>query len=194
MLTPDRFAHKFAMALPYPQYLTTAKPHERDHWTSMRQRVALAPQQTQLVRSFSRRINILVLSGTWCGDCAHQCPMLDAIAAANPASPTGGIDLRFLDRDIHSDLADAVRICGGRRVPTAIFLNEDHEFTALMGDKSLARLRAIAARSLGASCPLPGAPIPDDEITATLADWLSEVERVHLILRLSPKLRDRHQD
>ena len=36
---------------------------------------------------------------------------------------------------------------------------------------------------------------PDkDELEATLADWLNEVERVQLMLRLTPRLRQKHQD
>ena len=41
---------------------------------------------------------------------------------------------------------------------------------------------------------MPGAPVPDDELQATLQDWLDEVERVHLILRLSGRLRRKHGD
>jgi hypothetical protein len=85
-------------------------------------------------------------------------------------------------------------ICGGRRVPTVLFLNEDFEFVSILGDRSLTRYRAMAAKQLGASCPLPGAPVPADEIAATRQDWLNEFERVQLVLRLSPKLRERYND
>jgi hypothetical protein len=71
---------------------------------------------------------------------------------------------------------------------------EDFEFMSLLGDKTLSRLRAKAAKSLGAACPLPGAELPADELAATLQEWLNEVERVHLLLRLSTRLRELHQD
>lgn len=116
--------------------------------------------------------------------------MLDHIAHANPEA----IRLRLVDRDQHADLARQVMICGGLRVPTALFLNEDFEFVALAGDQVLARFRAKAQAKLGAACPLPGAPVPADEIAATLQDWVDEVERAHLLCRLSPKLRQRHGD
>jgi hypothetical protein len=32
------------------------------------------------------------------------------------------------------------------------------------------------------------------EVEATLADWLNEVERVQLMLRLTPRLREKYQD
>ena len=62
------------------------------------------------------------------------------------------------------------------------------------GDRSLTRYRAAAARNLGPSCPLPGAPLPQDELEGTLQDWVDEFERVHLLLRLSARLRQKHQD
>jgi hypothetical protein len=191
MLTPEFFRDKFQQALPYEKYLQGASPDHRANWRKHADAVALTPPQRELLGGFTRRMNVLVTSGLWCGDCAVQVPMLAHIAAAAPV-----IDLRMLDRDVHADLSEQVRICGGLRVPTAIFLNEDFEFTSILGDKTLARLRAQAARAVGqgAYCQLPGAEQPGDVGAATLADWLAEFERVQLLLRLSPKLRDRHGD
>jgi hypothetical protein len=85
-------------------------------------------------------------------------------------------------------------INAGRRVPTVIFMAEDFEPVAVLGDRTLTRYRAVAARQLGPSCPLPGAAVPADELHATLQEWLDEVERVHLLLRLSARLRQKHGD
>jgi hypothetical protein len=53
---------------------------------------------------------------------------------------------------------------------------------------------AIARAKLGPLCPT-GIVAPDkDEVDATLADWLNEVERVQLMLRLTPRLRQKYQD
>ena len=106
--------------------------------------------------------------------------------ARNPARDTFA--------DAHRDLSDQIKICGGNRVPTVLFLSEDFEFCGLSTDKSLSRLRALAAKSLGASCPLPGAESPADELAATLQDWVNDFEKMHLLVRLSPKLRQRHGD
>jgi thiol-disulfide isomerase/thioredoxin len=193
MLTPTTLKAAFNAALPYEAYLATGTPDQQDRWSEFermaRAHAGLNTAQRSLTSDFTRKINILVLSGMWCGDCAHQCPLL-AIIADHAAT----IDLRFIDRDQAKAISDAVKIAGGNRVPTAIFMNEDFEFVAIFGDKSLSRLRAQAAKALGASCPLPGADVPHDEIAATLADWLAEIERVHLLLRLSPKLRQRYED
>jgi hypothetical protein len=79
-------------------------------------------------------------------------------------------------------------------VPVAIFMAEDFEPVSVFGDRTLARYRALAARQLGASCPVPGAHVDADELHATLQDWLNEFERVQLVLRLSTRLREKHGD
>jgi hypothetical protein len=190
MLSPDLLRAEFESAAPYDRYLALAKPHEVENWRTFHGRVRPTAAQTALIGSFTRRINVLCISGAWCGDCVQQCPMFDHIARANPAA----IDLRFVDRDEHAGLSDRLTICGGKRVPVVIFMNEDFDFAALAGDRTLSRYRALAGRALGSSCPLPGAPVPADEVAATLQDWVGEFERVHLMLRLSSKLRQRHGD
>lgn len=198
MLTPEFYRGKFQDAMPYGAYVETAKPHERTSWDAFHARVQLTDAQRGVLAGGSRRMNVLVLSGTWCGDCVHQCPMFDHIARAHPAPiedpDAPGIDLRFLDRDKNLDLAEEVRICDGLRVPTVIFLNEDFDFVAILGDRTLSRYRALASKYLGPACPLPGAALPADEIAATIQDWVNEFERVSLLLRLSPKLRQKHAD
>jgi thiol-disulfide isomerase/thioredoxin len=189
MIDAGFLRQKFERALRYPEYAPTATPNQRPGWDAAYERTRLTPAQTALLSAFVRPMPVLVLSGTWCGDCVAQCPMLARAAEASPR-----IDLRFLDRDEHPDLAAQVTICGGQRVPTAIFMTPDFEFVSLLGDRTLSRYRALAAAKLGPSCPLPGAEIPPDEAAATLQDWVDEFERVHLLLRLSPKLRGRYGD
>lgn len=180
---------KHAAGLDYVAYLAT-DPVKAEPWRGVESRIALSAAQRQLITSFTRRINVLCLSGIWCGDCSSQVPMLHRIAEANPTS----IGLRILDRDEHIDLSRLVMINAGLRVPTVIFAAEDFEFVGLMGDRTLSRYRAVAARQLGPSCPLPGAPAPQSEIDATVQDWVDEFERIHLLLRLSPRLRQQYGD
>jgi hypothetical protein len=190
MLSPTFLSAKFGLAHPYDAYVATGTPDQQEKWHTSREGIALTPPQQVLLLSFKRKVNILISSGIWCGDCSAQCPMLAAIGAANP----GLLDVRFLNRDAHMDLAQEISICGGYRVPTVLCLNEEFDLVSLMGDKSLTRLRATAARKLGAACALPGAPVPVDETAATLQDWVNEVERVQLLVRLSTKLRAKHKD
>lgn len=196
MIDPALAREKFAAGLLYNDYVATGTAAQQENWRRTALRVTLTPEHRRLLGSFTRAMPILVLSGTWCGDCVQQCPMIAAIAAASPRGSDGLplIAPRFLDRDEHDDLASHVRICGGARVPTVIFLNEDFDFVSLLGDRTLSRYRSMAAQSLGPACPLPGSELPADDAAATLQDWVNETERVQLILRMSPKLRDRYND
>jgi hypothetical protein len=183
-------AEKFAAALPYDRYVRTGTEEQQRRWQQVYTAVKLTDAQKQLVAGFVRDMRVLIVSGVWCGDCVQQCPLLQRIAEANATR----IDLRLLDRDEHRDLMEKVRINGGDRVPVALFLAEDHELCAVYGDRTLNRYRALAARQLGPSCPTgivaPGA----DELATTLQDWLNEFERVQLMLRLSARLRQKHND
>lgn len=180
---------KHDAGLSYEQYLATdsAKAHR---WREMDHKLHLSAAQEQIIRAFTRPMRLVCVSGIWCGDCVVQGPMLNRIAQANPAI----VDLKWVDRDEHIDLADQVMINAGHRVPTVLFMAEDYELVSIFGDRTLTRYRAIAAKQLGASCPLPGAPVPKDELDATMQEWLDEFERVQLLLRLSARLRAKHGD
>ena len=174
--------------LDYPAYLATDE-EKAARWREFAEGVSLTDDQRRLIESFSCDMKVLVISGIWCGDCVQQGPLLQAIADASAC-----IDLKWVDRDEHADLAERVMINQGLRVPVALFLAEDYEPVSIYGDRTLTRYRAMAAKQLGPSCPLPGAPVPPDEVTETLQDWLDEFERVQLLLRLSGRLRQKHGD
>ncbi|MFZ9692528.1 MAG: thioredoxin family protein [Phycisphaerales bacterium] len=183
------FLHeKFEAALGWEAYLAT-DPDRATRWREFHEKVQLTAEQRSLLGGFTRRLNVLCVSGIWCGDCVQQGPLLERIAEASDA-----IDLRWVDRDEHADLAERVKINAGLRVPTVIFMAEDFELLGWFGDRTLTRYRAMAARSLGPACPVPGAPVPPDELAATLQEWLDEFERFQWMLRLSPRLRHRHGD
>ena len=183
-------ADKFSAAIPYHRYVLTGTEEQQRRWKQVMDLARLNDEQRRLVVGFSREMRVLVVSGIWCGDCVQQCPLLERIAEANPQR----IKLCFVDRDQHRDLSDQLRINGGDRVPVAVFMAEDYEFCSALGDRTLSRYRALARTQLGASCPIAIAPPDRDEMAQTLQDWLNEFERVHLLLRLSPRLRKRHAD
>jgi hypothetical protein len=182
---------KHAAGLDYKSYLAS-DPAKAANWRKYESQIELSDTQRKLISGFTREIKLLVSSGIWCGDCAVQCPMLVKIAQAT--SKPNLIDIKFVDRDEHIDLSNQIMINGGLRVPTVIVMAEDYEPVSIIGDRTLTRYRAVAARQLGPSCPLPGTPVPQDELNATLQDWLNEFERVHLLLRLSARLREKHKD
>jgi hypothetical protein len=71
---------------------------------------------------------------------------------------------------------------------------EDFEHCAIYGERPLNRYRAIARKQLGESCEIAiAAPDPDEHAT-TLQEWLNEFERIQLMLRISPRLRQKHGD
>lgn len=181
---------KFSAALPYERYVLTGNEEQQRRWQQVYAAAHVTDAQKQLISGFVREMKVLIVSGIWCGDCVQQCPLLQRISEANAAR----IHLRLLDRDEHRDLTDKVCINAGDRVPVALFLAEDHELCSVFGDRTLNRYRALAARHLGPSCPTGIVPPGADELAATLQDWLNEFERVQLMLRLSARLRQKHND
>lgn len=181
---------KFSAAAPYGSYVISGTEEQQRRWKQVYDVARLIDGQKELVSGFTRDVKVLVVSGIWCGDCVQQVPLLQRIAEGNSTR----IDLRIVDRDAHRDLADQLRINGGDRVPVALFLSEDFELCAVYGERSLNRYRSLARTQTGAACPIGIAPPDADEVAATVQDWLNEFERVQLMLRLSPRLRRKHND
>lgn len=183
-------SQKFLAALPYDAYVATGTEEQQRRWRQVYDTARLTDAQRELIRGFPREMKVLIVSGIWCGDCVEQCPLAQRIAEANP----GRLELRLVDRDQHRDLAEALRINAGDRVPVALFLAEDFEPCSHLGDRTLNRYRALAHKRLGPACPT-GIGAPDtDELGQTLQDWLGEFERIQLMLRLSARLRQKHGD
>jgi hypothetical protein len=135
-------------------------------------------------------MKILCLTGPWCGDCALQGAAFARIAAAN--SPK--IGLRFIPRaDEHAELIVRNKLNAGFRVPLTWLMAEDFEPCARFGDRTLSRYRAMARKALGEGSNVH-APPPDDPVREVLQEVLDELERVQLMLRLSPRLREKHND
>ena len=180
----------FAEALPYTAFLDRyATPAQRARWDAMHPRFALGDDQRALLGGFSRRMPVLCLAGAWCGDCINQCPAFAHFAGASPA-----IDLRFLDRDARPDVREALAVNGGHRVPVVVFLSEDGFEVSRYGERTLSIYRKLAADQLGPACPTGLVPPSDDALSLALSEWLGEFERAQLILRLSPRLRQKHGD
>lgn len=181
----------FGEALGYQEFLAKyGSEAEREKWAAIHDRVGLTEDQKGLIGGFVRKMPVLCLAGTWCGDCVYQCPILDHIGAANPSA----IEIRYLDRDALPEVSDLLRINDGRRVPTVVFLSEDFFEVARFGDRTLSRYRKLAADQLGPSCPTGLVPPPDNELACVTSEWVDQFERAHLLLRLSGRLREKHGD
>ena len=102
---------------------------------------------------------------------------------------------RVYELAYHFDAAGDSRAALGYALAAAEqFLAEDFVPCSWYGDRSLNRYRAIAQKQLGAACST-GLFLPDQsELPLTLQDWLDEFERIQLMLRLSTRLRQKHND
>jgi Thioredoxin len=127
--------------------------------------------QQQLVGGFEREMKILVYSGIWCGGCVQQGLLLERIAQGNAAI----IDLRFIERPVSEELPPELRINGGSRVPVVLFFSEDWYWCATAGDRTIHRYRALALSKLGQSCPIGIIAPEQNEVDATLGDWLNDL-------------------
>jgi len=190
MTNASYLSQKFESGLAYDRYLQTGNEEQQRRWKQVYDAAHLTGAQKQLVGGFVREMKILIFSGIWCGDCVQQCPLIYRIAEAH----AGKIDLRFVERPKEKELDAEMRINGGSRVPVVVFLSEDNEWCATAGDRTINRYRALARARLGPLCPTGIVAPEKDELDATLGDWLNEVERVQLMLRLTPRLRQKYQD
>ncbi|MHC4591051.1 MAG: hypothetical protein ACYTAQ_17480 [Planctomycetota bacterium] len=113
------------------------------------------------------------------------------IAEANPQV----IDLRFLlKHEQHADLIVKAPINAGFRVPVTWFMAEDFEPAVVFGDRTLSRYRAMARKQLPPDQANVHAPPPTDPVRDVLQEVLDLFERVQLLLRLSPRLRQKYGD
>ncbi len=162
---------------------------QRTRWNLAREATTLLPEERALLTGFTRRTNVLVLAGAWCGDCSAQCPIFERFAEAAPV-----ISTRYLDRDEHAEVQAGLQINGGNRVPVVVFFSEDGYEVARYGERTLARYRQLVAEAAGEGCATGFVKGEDPTQRAIVRDWLNEFERVQWILRLSPRLRRRYND
>ncbi len=183
----DFYRKVFAKAVTYDEHVATAKEEHKDRWKQALEAATLTDEQRALVGSFERKMNVLVLSGVWCGDCVRQCPIIHRIAEASDL-----IDLRFIDREEDPKLRDLLRVNGATKVPVTLFLSEDFFEIGRFGDRTVSRYRLMAKEMVGAACPTGLVPEKGHDIEEEIREWVDEFERMELILRISPLLAARY--
>ncbi len=188
----DLLTSKFNAGLSYADFVVLGEADgHRMPWDQRYAQLALDDTQASLVGGFTRKMHVLCLTGTWCGDCALQGSAMQRIAEANP----GVIDLRFLLRsDEHAELIVKSQINAGFRVPVSWFLAEDFQPVSFFGDRTLSRYRAMASKAIGPEVQPTMPTPPADPVREVLQEVLDEFERVQLLLRLSGRLRQKHGD
>jgi hypothetical protein len=175
----------FDDALEYESYLSQSPLHTAKRWHDRANEIpALTEEQSKRLRGYHRVLNVLLVSGVWCGDCARQGPVIKQIVDACEDS----VKMRVIDRDSNTEIRDELRILGAARVPVVVFLTEDFFEVGRFGDQMLTEYRKRAAREFGRN------PLPQDEKASELSEWVDIFERMLLMVRLSPLLRKRHGD
>ena len=184
------YADQFAAGLKYDAFMQKyGTDAHAQKWAVVHRQVNLTPAQRQLLVNFEREMKVLVLAGTWCGDCVNQCPIFDHLAAACPQ-----IEVRFFDRDNDAELGEQLMTCGAVRVPAVLFLSEDYFVCGRYGDRTLAKYREMIANQLGPACPSGIGGVDQTLLNEVTQDWINEFERIQWMLRLSPRLRSRYRD
>ncbi len=192
LLNAEVLQEKFGQGVSFADFVDSGRP-EGHHppWEQRYSQLELNETQAAMVGGFTREMNVLSLTGTWCGDCALQGSAIARIAEANPDR----IHLRYLPRqEEHTDLIIRSPINAGFRVPVTWFLAEDFEPVVVFGDRTLSRYRAIARKQLGQELSNVRAPAPADPVQEVLREMLDIFERVQLVLGLSARLREKHGD
>jgi len=188
-LRQEFWRETFGSALGYDDYLAASEEKHSTRWAEMAKSIKLPGTAAEIIGGLTRKLNVLVYSGVWCGDCVRQGPMFKAIADL-----AGCVDLRFAERADESRLADELRINGALKVPVVVFLSEDFFELGRFGDRLLTVYRRMAQTQLGAACATGIVAPPEEEIVAEAAEWCDVFERMHIIVRLAPMLRERHGD
>lgn len=177
----------FEQAADYDTYLRESPASHAARWREQATRLpALAPDDRARLAGHGCAVNLLLVSGVWCGDCVRQGPIIKQMADAVGPDLT----LRVLDRDVDPAVRDEVRILGAMRVPVAIFLTTQFLEVGRFGDRMLSTYRRKALTEVGAACPLPAARTPAEELVTERAEWLDIFERMLLMVRLSPITRE----
>ena len=177
-------------ALPYAEFMAQfGSVGHASRWALTHDQVALTPAQHETLKKFKRKMPVLVLAGAWCGDCATQCPIFTHFANLAPA-----IELRYLDSRTYTDAQETLKVNGGNRVPVVVFFSEDGHEVARYGDRTLSKYRRMVEEQTGESCSSGYVNASDPLLAQVTQDWLEQFERVHHILRLSPRLRQLNGD
>jgi len=183
------FQKYFEEGQDFDSYITSGTPEQKSKWEQMATNISLSDDQKKIVSSFKRKMNVVVMSGIWCGDCSRQCPMLRAIELANE-----NLTFRYLDNKANPELLEELKINGAQKVPVIVVLTEDFYELQRFGDKHLSVYRQKAEMEFGPACDAGILPPSGDELTTEVGEWVDFFERLQIMLRLSPALRKRYND
>ena len=108
--------------LTFNEFLTRSTKH-RDLWDGL-YNLATIPQWALDAVPPDSDYRLLVIAEDWCGDASSTVPIV-----AKWSEMTGGVSLRIVGRDDHTDLMDEYLTNGSRSIPIVIVL--DHAWNEL---------------------------------------------------------------
>jgi len=188
-LRSEFFKKYFEAGAKYDEYVASGSESEQSKWRGYEELVALSDSNKSIVENFKREMNIIVMSGIWCGDCVRQGPIFKAIEDANSL-----MRFRFIDNKQNPELKDELRLNGAEKVPVVVALSEDFFEVARFGDRHLSVYRKKAETELGAACDAGIIPPSAESMETEISEWVQFFERLQIMLRLAPALRKRHGD
>lgn len=186
-INSEYFQGYFAKGQIYNDYVAAGEEHQIANVRNYESLISLTDDQKAILAAYTMKMNVLVVSGIWCGDCTRQIPMLKVIEEASPL-----IEMRYLDSRTYPELHEKLRINGASKVPVVVVLSEDFFELARFGDRHLSVYRRKAATELGPSCETGLIPPSGDALATELSEWCDFFERLQLMLKLSPMLRKRY--
>ena len=103
-------------------------------------------------------------------------------------------NFKFIDNRENPELLEELKINGAQKVPVIVCLSEDFFELSRFGDRHLSVYRNKVEKELGAACD-PGILLPEKfDLELEISEWVDYFERLQLMLRLAPALRERYKD
>jgi thiol-disulfide isomerase/thioredoxin len=84
----------------------------------------------QKILNYPKKLTLLVLTESWCGDAAHIIPVINKIAVLNPK-----IELKLVLRDENEPLMNYFLTNGGKAIPKVIALDNDKSVNFTYGPR-----------------------------------------------------------
>ncbi|MGJ8735292.1 thioredoxin family protein [Zobellia laminariae] len=84
--------------------------------------VKVSPEDVATIAKLDRKVQLIVLTESWCGDAAPALPVINKVAQLND-----NIDLKVVLRDENVDLMNRFLTNGGMSIPKLIFWDEENQ-------------------------------------------------------------------
>ena len=124
----------------------------------------------ELINGLSgKKLNILVLTETWCGDAAQNTPFLGLLE-----DTFDDVNIKILLRDEHLDLMNLHLTSGGMSIPKFIFLDEEYNIVGDWGPRP-APLQKMVLNNRDSENP-----IPYSEFSIEIQKWYNADKSVTL--------------